>query len=131
MKQWLSEMLSNGAVVGKIMLLVAVPTALLSVHVWNQYRIAEVGYEIAEATAEHRDLLEENKKLSVEARVQGRSDRVAELAQEQFGLQEARPDQIISVDVAEDSGELDDVDAPEHAQLNAADGASQPTPTVQ
>ncbi len=131
MKQWLSEMLSNGAVVAKIMLLVAVPTALLLVHVWNQYRIAEVGYEIAEATAEHRELLEENKRLSVEARVQGRSDRVAELAQEQFGLREARPDQIISIDVADDSGEFDDVASREHAQLDAGEATHQTTQVIQ
>lgn len=99
MKQWISQCVGNAAIVSKVLILLAVPTGLLLFHVWNQYRITELGYEIAEVTTEHRALLEENKKLTVEARLQGHSDRVSEVAKYQFGLQEAHPDQFITVDI--------------------------------
>lgn len=98
MKQWIRQWMADAIVVGKIVAIIAVPTALLVFHVWHQYRIAEVGYEIADATTEHRKLLEENKKLVVEARLQGRSDRVSKLAEQHFGLREPDPDQIITID---------------------------------
>ena len=118
MKQWLSEFFGNAAVVSKVLLVVAIPTSLLLFHVWNQYRITEMGYELAEVTSEHRDLMEENKKLSVEARLQGRSDRVSEVARNQFGLEAMRPGQIITVesDVSEK--------AEEHAVLDDAESAT-------
>ena len=119
MKQWISGWMSDAVIISKVMLVIAVPTALLLFHVWNQYRITEAGYRIAEVTAEHRVLLEENKKLTVEASVQGRSDRVAELAQQQFGLGEAHPDQIITIAPevergAQEHALLDDVEASSH-----------------
>lgn len=93
------EWISDAVLVAKVFVLVAIPTALLVVHVWNQFRITQVGYEIAAVTTEHRNLLEENKKLTVEARIQGRSDRVAEVARQQFGLAETRPEQVITVEL--------------------------------
>lgn len=97
MKQWFSELFVNTVVVAKVMLVVAVPTSLLVVHVWNQFRVAQMGYEIAEATSEHEQLLEEQKKLTVEARLQGRSDRVSEMARQQFDLRVPEPDQFVTV----------------------------------
>lgn len=107
-----NPILADAITVAKVFTLVAIPTSLLLVHVSNQYRITEAGYEIADVTSEYRELLEENKKLTVEARVQGRSERVAEVARQQFGLVEARPEQVITVEL----------EAPtiieEHAALN-------------
>ncbi len=123
MKQWLSDWLTNAVVISKIMIVVAIPTALLLLHVWNQYRITELGYQIAEVTSEHRQLLEENKKLTVEARIQGHSERVSEVAQQQFGLQKPHPSQVITIDT-------ESSDEPyEHARLygidiDEADGAT-------
>lgn len=98
--KWLRpKWIADAVLVAKVFVLVAIPTGLLLVHVWNQYRITEVGYEIAAVTTEHRVLLEENKKLTVEARLQGRSDRVAEVARRQFGLAETRPEQVITVEL--------------------------------
>ena len=98
--KWLKpEWIADALLVAKVFMLVAVPTGLLLVHVWNQYQITQVGYEIAAVTSEHRVLLEENKKLTVEARLQGRSDRVAEVARLQFGLAETRPEQVIIVEL--------------------------------
>lgn len=120
MKQWIYGWLSNASVVAKVLAVVAVPTALLLFHVWNQYRITDLGYQIAEVTEEHRQLLEENKKLTVEAGIQGRSDRVSQLAQQQFGLQETRSDQIITVDT-----ELK-TENEEHARLDASNERPDP-----
>ena len=100
MKKFLkSPMLKDAILVSKVFVLVAIPTSLLLLHVSNQYRITEVGYEIADVTGEYRQLLEENKKLTVEARVQGRSERVAEVGRRQFGLEETRPEQVITVEL--------------------------------
>ncbi len=121
MKEWMTDLLSNTVIVAKVLIVVAIPTALLLFHVWNQYRITEAGYRIAEVTTEHRALLEENKKLTVEARVQGRSDRVSKLARKQFGLQEAHPDQIITVDPEGDQK------VEEHARLDGLGESSHPS----
>ena len=124
MKQWLRQGFANAMVVVTVLAMTAVPVGLLVFHVWNQFRIAEVGYEIAEATSEHQELLEENKKLVVEARLQGRSDRVAEMAREQFGLEQARPEQIVRIE----RGEEPTIE--EHAHLDATDEEEQ-RPVVQ
>ncbi len=113
MKTWFFELFSNSLFIGKVLLLVGVPTCLLVVHVYNQHRLAEVGYQIAEATAEHQQLLEENKKLTVEARLQGRSDRVKEVAEQQFGLEPLSPAQVVIVDEQES-----EEPAGEHARLD-------------
>lgn len=94
MKSRYAEMLSDAFTMGRIALGVMLPASALIWHVWHEYRIVHLGYEIAAVTQEHRNLLEENKKLSVEAAILGRSDRVTGVAREQFGLQLARPDQI-------------------------------------
>lgn len=116
MKQWISKWLSDAAIVSKWVVLLMIPTSLLLFHVWNQYRITELGYEIAEVTSEHQDLLEENKKLTVEARLQGRSDRVSKLAEHQFGLREASPEQFVEIDVDQTPDRTE-----EHAQLDVVD----------
>lgn len=121
MKQWLKETLANSSVVFAVVALTAVPVVLLLFHVWHQFRIADVGYEIAEATAEHQELLEENKKLTVEVRLQGRSDRVAEMARDRFGLEEAGPEQIVTIDESFESS------PEEHARLESSD---EPGPVV-
>ena len=95
--------------------LVAMPVALLMEHVRTKQQITHTGYQIAKTTNEHRRLMEENKMLSIEAAVQGRSDRVVSLASERFGLEPARHEQILIIPV------LDDAPAPRqaHASLGA------------
>jgi len=80
--------------IGAVVAVVTVVTVLLGVHVWNQYRITRLGYEISEVTTEHRRLMEENKKLSIEVAVQGRTERMTAVARERFGLQPLGPDQV-------------------------------------
>ena len=72
---------------GKIVGVGAVVTVICSVlmfHVWNRYRITHMGYEIARVTKEHRDLVEQNRKLSIEVAVQGRTERMTEVARARF-----------------------------------------------
>ena len=122
MKQWISECVSDVTIVAKVLILVAIPTGLLLFHVWNQYRITELGYQVAEVTTEHRTLLEENKKLVVEARLQGHSDRVAQVAKSQFGLQEAHPEQFVTIDLRpEVVADVEHAQLDEHAHMDVAD----------
>lgn len=68
--------------------------SLLMFHVWNQYRIMKIGYQIAEVTTEHRKLLEQNKKLAIEAAVVGRTERLSSVARERYGLEPVGPHQV-------------------------------------
>ena len=85
-----------GRVLG-VLAVVAVISSILGVHVWNQYRMTHLGYEISRVTSEHRRLLEEHKKLSIEVAVQGRTERMSEVARERFGLQPVAPSQVHSL----------------------------------
>lgn len=104
---------------------IAVATAIVGIllfHVWNQYKITQLGYRIAEVTHEHRRLLEENKKLSIEAAVQGRSERMTNVAREQFGLQPLKPEQVRTIPAAALNGFATSTDneslhSTEHASL--------------
>jgi len=73
---------------------VAAVVGVLFFHVWTQYRITQLGYRIADVTHRHRKLLEENRKLTIEAAVQGRTERMSALARARFGLRPVRPEQI-------------------------------------
>lgn len=103
MKSMIIGALRDLAEVTKVLVMVGVPGALLLFHVWQEYQITQTGYAIAEVTQEHRALLEENKRLTVEASMHGRADRVASTAREQFGLEPARPEQIIVIDARTDT----------------------------
>ena len=83
--------------VGTVIAVAAVLTGILMFHVWNQYQITHLGYRIAEVTHEHRRLLEDNKKLSIEAAIQGRSERITGVARDQFGLEPLKPEQVRSI----------------------------------
>lgn len=80
-----------------LLAVVAIPVAILMTHVSNQYRVAHLGYDIAATTKTHQKLLEENRKLRIEAAVQGRTERMSTMARAQFGLEPTRPNQIILV----------------------------------
>jgi len=94
MKEKVLDMFKDAGRLGGVLLAVSVASSLLLFHVWNQYQITHLGYEISRVTNEHRELLEENKKLSIEVAVQGRTERMAEVARARFGLQPVSPGQI-------------------------------------
>ncbi|QDG54778.1 hypothetical protein FIV42_29735 [Persicimonas caeni] len=98
MKKWLSEGMGDGFRVLKVLVVVAIPVCILLFHVWNQFRITELGYEVAQQTRDHRELIEERRKLSIEATFQGRSERVLTVAKERFGLEPLEPEQVIQID---------------------------------
>lgn len=104
MKRMLFDGVSDGFRIAKVLVVVAIPVALLLFHVWNQFRITQLGYEVAQQTHEHRELIEEQRKLSIEATFQGRSERVLSLAREKFGLEPLEPEQVIQVDAARNDG---------------------------
>lgn len=103
MKQWLLDGVGDGLRILKVLVIVAIPVAFLLFHVFNQYRITQLGYEVAEQTREHRDLIEDRRKLSIEATFQGRSERVMTVAKEKFGLEPLRPEQVVQVTTTEES----------------------------
>ena len=90
--------------------LIAVPVAMLLFHVHAQFRVLDLGYDIAHVTREHKQLTEENKKLRIEAAIQGRMGRLTQTAQERYGLVPAKAEQIFIV-------EIDDANQ-EHAALD-------------
>ncbi|MBA2661063.1 MAG: cell division protein FtsL [Bradymonadaceae bacterium] len=97
MFEFFKSSLKDAAVVARTAVIVAVPMTILLFHVWNEYRIVSLGYEIADVTREHRAMLEENKKLSIEAAVQGRTERIAMVARERFGLEQVRAHQVVTI----------------------------------
>ena len=109
----LDMMQDAGKLVG-VLLAIGVVVGLLLFHVWNRYQITELGYAIADVTHEHRRLLEENKKLSIEVTVQGRTERMSTLGAERFGLRPMQPEQVRVIDPQD----LDLAKGPEaHASL--------------
>ena len=91
--------------VGVVTAAAAVPVAILLFHVHNQYEVVHSGYDIAEVTREHKRLAEDNKKLRIEAAVQGRAGRVTQLAQERFGLEPTQPEQIHIIEIVDSPAE--------------------------
>lgn len=102
MKAWMMRVLSDAFRVGLWTTAVVGLGGLLMFHVWNQYRIVQVGYQIAEVTQEHRKLIEQNKKLAIEAAVVGRTERLSNVARERYGLEPVGPKQVhaLGIDVA-------------------------------
>lgn len=110
MKAMVWKVLKDAVRVGFWASMVGAIGCILMVHVWNQYRIVQLGYEIAEVTQEHRRLLERNKKLSIEAAVVGRTERLAVVARERYGLEPVGPRQVRPVDFLRDEHAALDVE---------------------
>lgn len=119
MKERVLDATRDLARMGAVVAAVAVVTSLLGVHVWNQYRITELGYEISNVTSEHRRLMEENKKLSIEVAVQGRTERMTEVARERFGLQPTEPDQVRTLSASTLDAPANSLNETRHASLEA------------
>ena len=93
-RDWWMEFSRDLGSIALIVSLVAIVVAILLAHIRTQYDIAQAGYDIAQATRAHQKLAEQQKKLRVEAAVQGRSGRITSVARAQFGLEPVRPEQI-------------------------------------
>lgn len=117
MKEVMWKAVEDGLRILKVAVVVAIPALLLLSHVWTRYQITELGYEVAAQTRLHRQLIEEQRKLSIEAALQGRSERVVARAREQFGLVEVRPEQIVEVSAADLARAPRDADLAQHAAL--------------
>jgi len=128
MKPWWNRLIENTVAVGKVGVLVAVPAALLFGHVWTQFRITKLGYEISEQTERRAELEDEKQKLQIEATVEGQREEISQVAKERFGLEPVEPGQILTVerapasrDDSSDDGET--LAEAEHASLeNAGNG---------
>ena len=125
MNQLIRNVWRNGWRVAQIVGLVAIPATLLLTHVWYQFQITQLGYKISEQTERHEKLVDEHRKLTIETTVESRSERMAEVARERFGLERIEPDQIITVDPDKVRRTPDgSLDQTEHARLES----DEPTP---
>ena len=88
----------QGPIVIVVTLLVTiVVVSLLLREVWYQVQVVKLGYEMTSLHRERRSLMEERRKLTLEAAVNTRTDRMEEVARETLGLEPLRPDQILIV----------------------------------
>lgn len=85
-------------------LVIAIPV-LLFANVFLAYRYHALEQEVADLEAQHRRLIEENKRIITGITVLERPDRVRDLATEELGLELITPDRIewLVVPGAEDS----------------------------
>ncbi|SRR5690554_2020203 len=117
MGEFMKGLIKDATAVLKMVLIVGIPMGILLFHVWHEYRIVNLGYQIADVTSEHRTILEDHKKLSIEAAVQGRTERIASVAREQFGLEQVRPHQVFTIRLL-DSDHKSVANGVEHASLD-------------
>lgn len=88
----------DATIVVGIIAMVAGVISIFLVHVKNEFQISKIGYERAEITRVHRHLIEENRRLKVEAAMLLRTDRVIAKAKEEFNLFPAKATQIVVID---------------------------------
>ncbi|MFH1130966.1 MAG: cell division protein FtsL [Pseudomonadota bacterium] len=74
--------------------LFAVGTFAAFVCVWMRLQAIEYGYKLSEATKEHLELVEANRRLKVEIALLKNPNRVARIADEKLGLKTPGPEQI-------------------------------------
>ena len=88
----------QGPIVIVVTLLVtSMVVSLLLREVWYQVQVVKLGYEMTTLNRERRGLMEERRKLKLEAAVNTRTERVEHLVRDSVGLEPIRPDQIIYV----------------------------------
>lgn len=104
MREVIRECLKDALVVISIVATIAGIVSIFLVHVKNEFHIAQRGYDLADVTLTHRQLIEENRRLSVEAALLVRSDRIISRAKLEFDLEVAKPDQVMLIN--ESSSEM-------------------------
>jgi cell division protein FtsL len=60
-----------------------------------RHEVYRLGYEVADLTEEHSHLLEENRRLKVEAAFQSSAERLEAEALQRLGLRPTEPDQVV------------------------------------
>jgi len=82
---------------GWVVFLVAVTVALTAAavaHVWVRLRVIHLGYQISRASVEEQQLVEQNKRLKIEAAVLRQPGRIEQIARERLGMQRPDPGHI-------------------------------------
>jgi len=67
------------------------------VYVWSRIQVIQVGYEISNAMKAGRGLVEENKRLRVEAATLKSYSRIEKIAAEELGMTKPGPGQVIVI----------------------------------
>lgn len=126
LRELASEFFRNALSVGKLVGVLAIPLALLLTHVWYQYQVTRLGYEISEETRRHERLADRHRKLTIEYAVESRSRRVTQTAREEFGLRRLEPEQLVDVSFeGATPPEREALSGRGHAALGAVDGRDQ------
>ena len=73
--------------------------ALLIIQVYYRHREINLGYELSAAISEREALLEENRKLRIELRVQSLRENLEQKAGKQLGVSTIRNDQVLLYDM--------------------------------
>ena len=73
--------------------------ALLIIQVYYRHRELTLGYELSAAISQREALLEENRKLRIELRVQSLRDTLEQKAGKQLGVSTIRNDQVLLYDI--------------------------------
>jgi cell division protein FtsL len=82
----LVTLLTTGLVVG-----------LLLMEVWYRIGVVNMGYEMTRLTRERQQLLEDRKRLKIEATVNARTERVDQIGRGSLGLVSVRVDQVVKL----------------------------------
>ncbi len=67
------------------------------VYVWSRIQVIQVGYEISNAMKAGRELVEESKRLRVEAATLKSYSRIERIAAEELGMIKPGPSQVIVI----------------------------------
>ncbi len=79
------------------LLITSLIVSILLLQVWNRVQVFELGYQMTELTREREALMEEQKRLRVEAVISSTTERLDKVAREDLGLRPIMPGQVILV----------------------------------
>ncbi|MCA9551510.1 MAG: cell division protein FtsL [Myxococcales bacterium] len=83
--------------VGTAILVAGPVVAAALFYVWTHVTTVRLGYALSKAGESHRQLLEENRALRIEAAALKSPDRLEKLGQERYGLGAPRTEQVVRV----------------------------------
>lgn len=79
------------------LLTTALVVGLLLMEVWYRVGVVNMGYEMTQLTRERQRLLEERKRIKIEATVNARTERLDQIARDSLHLEPVRGQQVIAV----------------------------------
>lgn len=100
---------------GWVVFLIAIAFALTAAavaHVWVRLRVIHLGYQISRGSMEEQRLLEQHKRLELEAAVLRQPGRIEQIARERLGMARPDPERIHVIRIAPAQASPPDREAP-------------------